>query len=286
MMEPHPSIDKAFSLVIQEERQRSLGFNLGSSVETSALAVKNQSFIHGSGFASNSSKNFKGNAGKGRPMCSYCGNLGHIKEKCYKLVGFPPGYKQKGKTPMANQISLEGDQSQTGEAQLSSGNFPFTFDQCQQLISLLNTYAFSYDSCEGVHSANSAITPTSTSSNTCHLFQDCISSNVQHYIFAVNPVHKTTFNGETWVLDTGATDHIIHSVTLFTKITSSVPTFVQLPNGEKVTVTHIGTIQITSTLILENVLCVPSFSFNLISISKLTKCLSCCLVFLSNFCFI
>ena len=82
MMEPIPSIDKAFSLVIQEERQRSLGFNLGSSIETIALAVKNQSFTHGSGFASNPSKNFKDNARKGRPMCSHCGKLGHITEKC------------------------------------------------------------------------------------------------------------------------------------------------------------------------------------------------------------
>ena len=48
-------------------------------------------------------------------MCNYCGKLGHIKEKCYTLVGFPPSYKQKGKAPMANQIILEGDQSQTGE---------------------------------------------------------------------------------------------------------------------------------------------------------------------------
>ena len=91
MMEPTPSINKAFSLVIQEERQRSSGFNMGSSVGTTALAVKNQSFTHSFGFASNSGKNFKGNAGKGRPMCIYCGKLGHIKERCYKLVGFPPG---------------------------------------------------------------------------------------------------------------------------------------------------------------------------------------------------
>ena len=118
------------------------------------------------------------------------------------------------------------------------------------------------------------------------MFQDCVSLSMQHSVFAVHPVHKTAFNGETWVLNTGATDHIIHSVTLFTKITSSISTFVQLPNGEKAIVTHIGTIQITSTLILENVLCVPSFSFNLISVSKLTKCLSCCFVFLSKFCFI
>ena len=41
-------------------------------------------------------------------MFSHYGKLGHIKEKCYKLVGFPPGYKQKGKTLMANQISVKG----------------------------------------------------------------------------------------------------------------------------------------------------------------------------------
>ena len=33
-------------------------------------------------------------------------------------------------------------------------------------------------------------------------------------------------------------------------------------------------------------LCVPTFTFNLISVSKLTKSLSCCLVFLYHYCFI
>jgi len=42
MMESIPSIDKAFLLVIQEERQRSSGFNITPSVETTALVVKNQ----------------------------------------------------------------------------------------------------------------------------------------------------------------------------------------------------------------------------------------------------
>ena len=42
MMESIPSIDKAFLLVIQEEKQRSLGFNITPSVETTAFVVKNQ----------------------------------------------------------------------------------------------------------------------------------------------------------------------------------------------------------------------------------------------------
>ena len=42
-------------------------------------------------------------------MCSHCGKLGHVMEKCYKLVGFPPGYKQKGRVAMANQVLVEDD---------------------------------------------------------------------------------------------------------------------------------------------------------------------------------
>ena len=43
---------------------------------------------------------------------------------------------------------------------------------------------------------------------------------------------------------------------------------------------------ISSTLILPNVLCVPSFTFYLIFVSKLTKSLCCCLIFLGDCCFI
>ncbi|XP_030939872.1 uncharacterized protein LOC115964757 [Quercus lobata] len=77
MIEPIPLIDKTFTLVIQEERQRFLEFN-----------------------------NYKGNTGKGRPVCSHYGKLGYIMEKCYKLVGYSSSYKQKGKPAMANQLIL------------------------------------------------------------------------------------------------------------------------------------------------------------------------------------
>ena len=116
----NPSIDKAFSLVIQEERQRALGFNGGYSVDSTTLAVKTQAFNQVGMNAS----------GKGRPMCSHCGKPGHFKEKCYKLIGFPLRYKQKGKISMANQVSLSGDSGQYEDAS-QSGFFSFTSEQCQ-----------------------------------------------------------------------------------------------------------------------------------------------------------
>ena len=79
---------------------------------------------------------------------------------------------------------------------------------------------------------------------------------------------------------------MVHSVSQFTSITSVVQSYVYLPNGEETLVTHIGIAQISPSFILTDVLCVPSFSFNLISISKLTKNLHYCLIFLGNCCFI
>ena len=88
------------------------------------------------------------------------------------------------------------------------------------------------------------------------------------------------------MLDTGATDHFVCSVDLLTSITATIQSLVHLPNGESAQVTHIGTVILSPSLTLTNVLCVPSFSFNLLFISTLTLSQPYCLVFLSNYCFI
>ena len=36
---------------------------------------------------------FKQNYKKDCPMCSHCGVAGHTVEKCYRVHGFPPGFK-------------------------------------------------------------------------------------------------------------------------------------------------------------------------------------------------
>ena len=61
---------------------------------------------------------------------------------------------------------------------------------------------------------------------------------------------------------------------------------VELPNGSITQVTHIGKVHLSPDLILENVLCVPYFRLNLISISKLAYDSLCITIFLSKFCVI
>ena len=48
-----------------------------------------------------------GGKGKDRPVCTHCGKTGHTVDKCYKLHGFPPGFKFKNKSSMAHQVSSE-----------------------------------------------------------------------------------------------------------------------------------------------------------------------------------
>lgn len=112
-----------------------------------------------------------------------------------------------------------------------------------------------------------------------------IEPSLNHSVFSAKTVNRRAYGFDTWVLDTRATDHIICSKSLLTTITIVTQTVVELPNGETARVTHIGTITLSSELILINVLCVPLFSFNLLSISRITKSQLCCLVFLSSYYF-
>ena len=85
LMDPISSLSKVFSLLVQDEKQRKLGKN--PTTEASALGIKNNgSFVKGF------------NKGKSsRPQCTHCRGLGHVVDKCYKLQGYPPGYKFKTK---------------------------------------------------------------------------------------------------------------------------------------------------------------------------------------------
>ena len=95
-----------------------------------------------------------------------------------------------------------------------------------------------------------------------------------HSVFSAHAIDRHVFKSNDWILDTGATDLMVHSVSQLTTITSIVHSCVFLPHRDQALVTHIGIVQISPTLTLTNVLCVPTFSFNLISISQLRTLLN------------
>ncbi|CAN1268353.1 Retrovirus-related Pol polyprotein from transposon TNT 1-94 [Linum perenne] len=98
--------------------------------------------------------------------------------------------------------------------------------------------------------------------------------------------HSSLHSNHIWVVDSGASDHVVCSVSLLFQYKSVSGLTVTLPNGSSTSVSHIGSARISSSLILHDVLVIPSFAFNLLSISKLSSQLGCHAIFSSQACVI
>ena len=187
---------------------------------------------------------------------------------------------------------------------MPSNQCPISKAQCEQLLAFLNLGAIVSDahhaasvstSCiaiGGERASGSTSNVVGTSAQTNLNFNSALmsgtNSNVpfvptlEHFIFSTETVDRKIFSETDWVLDTRATNYMVHSVSCFTSVTATLNSFVNLPNDESALVTHAGTMKISKTLTLTNVLCVPSFSFNLLSVGQLAKTILCCLIFFGN----
>lgn len=90
-----------------------------------------------------------------------------------------------------------------------------------------------------------------------------------------------------WIIDTGATNHMVADLSLLSNIKAvdvKDTKKVNLPNGEIAHVTHIGNCRITGTWEVKNVLFIPDFQYNLMSVSKVTRVLRCLVAFYPDFC--
>jgi hypothetical protein len=88
---------------------------------------------------------------KERPncICSHCGYKGHTADKCYKLHGYPPGFRSKGKSvAVVNQVSRSAvpNSDSTDNAQ-SIPTLAAMSVQCQQLLNMLTAQAQQVNSC-------------------------------------------------------------------------------------------------------------------------------------------
>ena len=109
--------------------------NSNAHVESTTLAIKGSN--SNPAFFNSAFSGGKNSKGKDRPICSHYGRLGHTMEKCFKLHGFPPGFKPKGKTSMVNQVGVQDDLAKNGHSSNDATQFTFTQKQCQQLLTML-----------------------------------------------------------------------------------------------------------------------------------------------------
>ena len=88
-MEPFPSISKVFSLISQKESQRLVTASMAPSSDSQLAFVVKAPAKNGANRGNSKARK------KDRPTCSHCGILGHTRDRCFKLHGYPPHYTKK-----------------------------------------------------------------------------------------------------------------------------------------------------------------------------------------------
>ncbi|KAL6315352.1 hypothetical protein AAG906_000458 [Vitis piasezkii] len=199
--------------------------------------------------------------------------LGHTIDKCYKPHGYPPRYKPRSKNSMgeaqAHQTTFVVSDN-IGSASSDATLGALASNQCQQLIALLSSQ---------LHRSTTVTLESQeqgASSGSNFLGKYYFSSSFSHNSIPPN----------SWVLDTGATHHVCISLHLFKTSLLSRNSNVTLPNGHFVPITRIGSIELFTGLVVDDVLYVLQFRFNLFSISALTQFHHCSVHFLSESCLI
>jgi len=272
LMDPLPSIGKVYSLLVQQERQVVVPLD-----ESKLLVVSKNSFSGHSSYGRGNMNASRGRGdrggrsssdrGKGIRVCSFCGKSNHTVDTCFKKYGFPPHYQQEnsinnctnvsGNEEEQNSAHFEDDQNDS-----TAEKFSLTSEQHKASLALLQN-----SSTLPSHSLNHiTITPASRTGIICTI-----------------PILPKL---DAFILDSGATYHVCHSLKKIQCMKRVAPLNIKLPNGSIVSTNLIGTIAFTYDFYLTDVLYFPQFSFNLMFIPKLIKNIHCTFFFDDTRCLI
>ncbi|XP_048495171.2 uncharacterized protein LOC125495015 [Beta vulgaris subsp. vulgaris] len=96
-MDPLPSVNRAYHLVQQIEAQKQMTEGVYHVSDMSALNVHKHSVSLGP-LEHFQRKDYKQKIlEKAKLKCDHCGMRGHVKEGCYKIIGYPSKFQERGK---------------------------------------------------------------------------------------------------------------------------------------------------------------------------------------------
>ena len=264
LMNPLPDVAKAYSSIVQEEKQRSLGATR-ETTENSAMVVRRAEPMalavrHGQGSSSRS------NPSNRKPLhCSYCDRDHHVRETCWKLNGYPPEHPKHA----SNRSNHGSTHFKHNNSHQSSANNVKERPVMQEVPSMTNGLSdLQIQQILSIMQGKGTTQSTNPKANA-----------------AASGLLQTLLHLHRLIIDSGATDHITSSPTLL--VNSSKNTFlppVAMPSGEQAPITSIGNLPLNSAATLKNVLGVPSFKVDLMSVSRVTKDLNCSVTFFPHWC--
>ncbi|CAJ2632240.1 unnamed protein product [Trifolium pratense] len=255
--EPLPTLNKAYALVIQAERVRTITRTKEEKGEQVAFAVR---------------------VGKGRveskdkdEECSNCSKTGHAADSCFELIGYPEWWGDRGRTSGrgagrgrgGQRGAITGGRGRGGRIKANAVQIGST-SKVEQTVDADNG---------GLHGL---------SSEQWNTLLNLLSSQKEGSQGRLSGKHKII----EWIIDTGASHHMTGSFESMSDVKGIMPCFVGLPNGKNAVAEKEGTVVLDGHLKLTNVLYVPDLNCNLISVSQLTEESNCFVQFTNKFCVI
>ncbi|KAM0003129.1 putative RNA-directed DNA polymerase [Helianthus debilis subsp. tardiflorus] len=269
--EPLPPVKVAFSIISREESHR---------MSSTGSKGQNVSFVSKPNKSFDSRK--KGNRGSNTVLkCTHCNMLGHTVDRCFEIIGYPPGFKrrpnnnnQTNKVNMANgnkTNSVNGMSSSVG-----SSGLPFTSEQNAKLLSLVGEKSGSepqsQNQNEGGESFNVSYFASCSSSvgysmNGWIVYSGASQQMVKTDNDLINVVDVSEFN-----ITVGHPNGTSVKVLKIDVVdVSEFNIIVGHPNGTSVKVLKIGDLNLTNEIVLKDVFYVPGYSVNLLSVYRLSK---------------
>ncbi|KAJ0534888.1 putative RNA-directed DNA polymerase [Helianthus annuus] len=234
--ETFPSVKVAYSVVSREESRR---------LTSSGSKGQNVAFVSKPNQSIDSKKRTTNQRGPNSSLkCTHCNMLGHTIERCFEIIGYPPGFKKK-----PNNVSGKGKSNAAVSSSSSqSSGLPFTAEQIAKLLSLVGEKT-SVDS-PGV-GGESCFFNNSVSCSSSLLFGSVYS----------------------WIVDSGASQHMVNNdKDMFNVVdVSEFDIKVGHPNGTSIKVLKIGNIKLMGDIILKDVFYVPGYHVNLLSVHRLAR---------------
>ena len=100
------------------------------------------------------------------------------------------------------------------------------------------------------------------------------------------PSYETLTGKALWMLDSGASCHMMGDLNLIENVRDVRPIGVGLPDGKENMANKKGTVKLSKNLKLNNVLYTPDLRCNLISIAQVSRDLNCYVTFYDDICFL
>ncbi|KAH7565024.1 hypothetical protein JRO89_XS09G0112900 [Xanthoceras sorbifolium] len=234
---------------LTEERHHSIVRHGDKKAEAVGFAV--QSSARGRG----ATPTKEGDKSRFTGTCSYCKKVGHDKDNCFQLLGFPDWWYSENRAAArgGGKYTRGGRGNGRGRGNVANAVGQSSGSTSGQQIGAPDRNGVQLSDAQWHHLLG-MLKPSQPNDAT--------------------PTHDGKYKATQWIIDTGCSNHMTGNISLFESLYDVSPSPVGLPNGNHTTAIKEGKIVLSDGLILKNVLYVPDLNVNLISVSQLLATLN------------